>query len=202
MLAQNYFGGHGRRLVGVAIQPNTITINPIRAQPDSSRTSERPASRHIQPLPPARSAAPQWRPDMDTRIPRHSPAIDTGNNFLDFLQDQRAAESNLPPYQYPRPSNGTTDVGAHEVDSADVPFNAALEWARVCRGNNSACVSDESIGVPVPLRSVWTAERRSARPSRAPETARRARTLCDRPHRCRSTPQRYCRAHRSGNPPA
>jgi hypothetical protein len=55
----------------------------------------------------------------------HSPAIDAGANVLSLIQDQRG--SDLAPYPYPRVSHGTADIGAYEVNQADVVFNSAFD---------------------------------------------------------------------------
>jgi len=57
----------------------------------------------------------------------HSPAIDTGSNILNFIQDQRGADLGPLPPPYPRVSHGAADIGACEVNQADVLFNAAFD---------------------------------------------------------------------------
>ena len=63
-----------------------------------------------------------------------SPAIDHGNNALYdamnanfYVQDQRGLYSDAPPYQYPRESNGTADIGAFEVNHDDTIFDTDFE---------------------------------------------------------------------------
>ena len=56
-----------------------------------------------------------------------SPAIDAGNNVLDFAHDQRGFESELQPNPYPRVSNLLPDIGAYEVDQAEIVFDAGVD---------------------------------------------------------------------------
>jgi hypothetical protein len=57
----------------------------------------------------------------------HSPAIDMGNNLGNFHEDQRGGPNQTPPYLYPRVSGSAADIGAYEVQQADVIFNTAFE---------------------------------------------------------------------------
>lgn len=59
----------------------------------------------------------------------NSPAIDQGNNSLNdptpsvlWAQDQRGLYLDVPPYLYPRESNGIADIGAFEINQNDTIF--------------------------------------------------------------------------------
>lgn len=56
-----------------------------------------------------------------------SVAIDHGNNSKDFGEDQRGLATDEVPLPYPRVSNGVADIGAYEVNHADIVFNSSLE---------------------------------------------------------------------------
>jgi len=58
----------------------------------------------------------------------HSPAIDQGSNSLALKEDQRGVVFfDVAPYLYPRESNGQADIGAYEVNQADIVFNSAFD---------------------------------------------------------------------------
>ena len=59
----------------------------------------------------------------------HSPAIDAGNNDANLNEDQRGRPNVDPtnPYPYPRSSGLGPDIGAYEVDQADIVFNAGFD---------------------------------------------------------------------------
>jgi hypothetical protein len=56
-----------------------------------------------------------------------SPGIDKGANILMFGEDQRGTKNDPMPLPYPRESNGTADIGAYEVNQADIVFNAGFD---------------------------------------------------------------------------
>jgi hypothetical protein len=56
-----------------------------------------------------------------------SVAIDHGNNARGLLQDQRGLEAASMPYPYPRVSNLVADIGAYEVNHADIVFNGGFD---------------------------------------------------------------------------
>ena len=57
----------------------------------------------------------------------HSPGIDQGNNTLTLAQDQRGGPFDSSPYPYPRVSNGIADIGAFELQQAEIIFDANFE---------------------------------------------------------------------------
>jgi len=69
----------------------------------------------------------------------NSPAIDQGNNSLYdpmdtstlWVQDQRGLLEDLPPYLYPRESNGTADIGAFEINQDDTVYVANFEGCTI-----------------------------------------------------------------------
>jgi hypothetical protein len=58
-------------------------------------------------------------PTLTHALLSHSRGIDEGNNTLNLANDQRGAP-------FPRAS-GTPDIGAYEVDHADIIFNANFD---------------------------------------------------------------------------
>lgn len=57
----------------------------------------------------------------------HSPGVDQGNNTLTLAQDQRGGPFDSTPYPYPRVSNGVADIGAFELQQAEIIFDANFE---------------------------------------------------------------------------
>jgi len=56
-----------------------------------------------------------------------SPGIDQGNNIAGLFEDQRGLSSDTTPYPYPRISGNTPDIGAYEVQKADIVFNSSFD---------------------------------------------------------------------------
>jgi len=56
-----------------------------------------------------------------------SPAINAGNNTLNYTEDQRGRGSDAVPYLYPRVSDGQADIGAYEVNHDDVIYNSGFD---------------------------------------------------------------------------
>jgi len=57
----------------------------------------------------------------------HSAGIDSGNNSQNETEDQRGRSVDATPYLYPRQSNGISDIGAYEVNQADIVFNMSFD---------------------------------------------------------------------------
>lgn len=131
ILAHNSFGTDTNDdLSAVEFNVHTVTID-ANVSHNLIRTSVPPASglpagtiTGCPLLGPLRdNGGPTWTHALMT----HSAAIDTGSNSLNYHQDQRGAETDGPPYPFPRVSTVAADIGAYEVNKTDVVFNAEFE---------------------------------------------------------------------------
>lgn len=66
-------------------------------------------------------------PTKTVALLSRSPGTDSGNNSSNETQDQRGNAFYVPPYLYPRQSNGVADIGAYEVNQDDIVFNTNFE---------------------------------------------------------------------------
>ncbi len=56
-----------------------------------------------------------------------SVAIDHGNNAKTLKEDQRGVLADAMPFKYPLPSGPAADIGAYEVNKADIVFNSGFD---------------------------------------------------------------------------
>jgi hypothetical protein len=142
LLSNNTYGSASEfDLTTVFSDDSSLLVSPIVFNGDSAaaannlvRTSLIEDSGH--PLPPGTLAfvCPLLGPLKDNggftlthALNSGSPAIDSGNNVLNYLEDQRYMPTDSAPYPYPRESNGVADIGAYEVNQDDEVFSAEFE---------------------------------------------------------------------------
>jgi hypothetical protein len=118
---ENDFGAHA------AAAANTFNLtsnnNLIRSAPGAVRPASVTTSCPL--LAPLRD---NGGPTFTHALLSHSPAIDAGNNDATLNEDQRGRPSlDSAPYPYPRSSGLGPDIGAYEVQQADIVFNAGFD---------------------------------------------------------------------------
>ncbi|HEY2395974.1 MAG TPA: choice-of-anchor Q domain-containing protein [Rudaea sp.] len=119
---------------------HTITFNGDSADPANNliRTSIVQDSAHKLPAGTQFSVCPLLGPLRDNggltlthALQSKSPAIDAGNNILNYNEDQRQTGADTIPYPYPRVSNGQADIGAYEVNQDDIIYNSGFEGCSI-----------------------------------------------------------------------
>jgi hypothetical protein len=115
---------------------HTITFNGDSANPANNLVRTRLVQDSMHELPPDTQffVCPLLGPLRDNggltlthALLSTSPAIDVGNNILNYTEDQRESGADMMPYPYPRVSNGQADIGAYEVNQDDIIFNSEFE---------------------------------------------------------------------------
>jgi hypothetical protein len=119
ILSNNTYGTTEGDFSAASANGNTITITSNNNIVRASLGTQRPAT--------ITTACPLLGPLRDNggltpthALMSHSPAIDAGNNSANLNNDQRGSA-------YPRVSGPAADIGAYEVQQADIIFNAGFE---------------------------------------------------------------------------